>query len=186
MTYSVKYGILQNACTTRPKVGADLVKNARVHIVWLMNNRTSWVQFIEYTTIGLRFSGYGSAEVVINLTEELRHAQKPIQCMKFTKAIARHAKIRDQNPSLGLICPGELHQRRPNAPKFEDRSQEETKWHERCAREAALRLARSILKVKEKHKAAFFSPSEKKGACLLQILNLRNENLLSTPERRCI
>ena len=51
--------------------------------------------------------------------------QKPIQRVKFTKAVARHTKIRDQNPSLGYICPGELHQRTPNAPKFEDRSQEE-------------------------------------------------------------
>ena len=31
----------------------------------------------------------------------------PIQSVKFTKAIARHTKIRDQNPSLGYICPGE-------------------------------------------------------------------------------
>ena len=40
--------------------------------------------------------------------------QKPIQRVKFTKAIARHTKVRDQNPSLGYICPGELHQRSPN------------------------------------------------------------------------
>ena len=39
--------------------------------------------------------------------------QTPIQRVKFTKAIARHAKIRDQNPSLGMICPGEPHQRSP-------------------------------------------------------------------------
>ena len=38
---------------------------------------------------------------------------KPIQRVKFTKAIARHTKIRDQNPSLGMICPGEPHQRSP-------------------------------------------------------------------------
>ena len=57
--------------------------------------------------------------------------QKPIQRVKFTKAIARHTKIRDENPSLGKICPGEPHQRSPNAPKFEDRSQEETEWQER-------------------------------------------------------
>ena len=36
--------------------------------------------------------------------------QKPIQRVKFTKAIERHTKIRDQDPSLGLICPGEPHQ----------------------------------------------------------------------------
>ena len=55
---------------------------------------------------------------------------KPIQRVKFTKAIARHTKIRDQNPSLGYICPGEPHERSPNAPKFEDRSREETEWQE--------------------------------------------------------
>ena len=33
--------------------------------------------------------------------------QKPIQRVKFTKAIARHADIRNQNPSLGMICPGD-------------------------------------------------------------------------------
>ena len=84
--------------------------------------------------------------------------QKPIQRVKFTKAIARHTKIQDQNPSLGLICPGEPHQRSPNAPKFEDRSQEETAWKERCAREAAWRLAKIIQK--KENKAAFISPSE--------------------------
>ena len=62
--------------------------------------------------------------------------QKPIRRAKFTKAIARDAKIGDQNPSLGMICPGEHHQRSPNAPKFEDRSQEETEWQEQRAREA--------------------------------------------------
>ena len=48
---------------------------------------------------------------------------KPIRCVRFTKAVLRHSNIRDQNPSLGMICPGDLHQRNPNAPKFEDRSE---------------------------------------------------------------
>ena len=85
---------------------------------------------------------------------------KPIRCVQFTKAVLRHANIRDQKPSLGVICPGDPRQRNPNAPKFEDRSQEETEWQERCAREAAWLLAKSILKFKEKNKTAFFSPSE--------------------------
>ena len=86
--------------------------------------------------------------------------QKPIQHAKFTKAIALHAKIGDQNPSLGMIRPGEPHQRSPNAPIFEDRSQEETEWQEQRAREAAWKLAKSVLKLKENNKATFFSPSE--------------------------
>ena len=86
--------------------------------------------------------------------------QKPIQRVRFTRAIARHTKVRDQNPSLGYICPGEPHQRSPNAPKFEDRSQEETEWQEQGAREVAWKLANSVLKLKEQERATFFSPSE--------------------------
>ena len=85
---------------------------------------------------------------------------KPIQRVKFTKAIARHTKIRDQNPSLGYICPGEPHERSPNAPKFEDRSQEETEWQEQGAREAAWKLAKNMLKLKEHERATFFSSPE--------------------------
>ena len=86
--------------------------------------------------------------------------RKPIRCVTFTNAVVRHADIRDQNTSLGMFCPGEHHQRNPNTPKFEDRSQEETEWQERCAREAAWRLAKSVLKLKEHQRAAFFSSPE--------------------------
>ena len=82
--------------------------------------------------------------------------------MKFTKAIARHTRIRDQNPSLGYFCPGEPHERSSNAPKFEDRSREETVWQELGAREAAWKLAKSVLKLKERDRATFFSLSEKR------------------------
>ena len=105
--------------------------------------------------------------------------QKPIQRVKVTKAVARHTKIRDHIPSLGFYCPGEPHQRSPNAPKFEDRSQE-TEWQEQGAREAAWKLAKNVLNLKEQT-----SHFRKMSACLHQILNFRNENLLSTPERRC-
>ena len=63
---------------------------------------------------------------------------KPIRCVRFTKAVLRHAHIRDQNPTLGMICPSDPYQRNSNAPKFEDRSHEETERQERCAREAKL------------------------------------------------
>ena len=85
---------------------------------------------------------------------------RPLQRVKFTKAIARHTKIRDQNPSLGYICPGEPHERSPNAPKFEDRSQEETEWQEQGAREAAWKLAKNVFELKEHQRATFFSSPE--------------------------
>ena len=77
--------------------------------------------------------------------------RKPIRCVLFSKAVVRHANIRDQNPSLGMICPGYPHPRNSNAPKFEDWSQEETEWQERCALEAAWGLAKSVQKLMEKN-----------------------------------
>ena len=85
---------------------------------------------------------------------------KTIQRVKFKEAITRHTKIRDQNPSLRYICQGEPHERSPNAPKFEDRSREETEWQELGAREAAWKLAKHVFKLKEHEKAAFFSSPE--------------------------
>ena len=103
--------------------------------------------------------------------------QKPIQRVKLTKAIARHIKIRDKNPSLGYFCPDEPHQRSPNAPKFEDRSEEETEWQEQGAREVAWKLAKSVLKFKEQEGATFFSPSENR--CLLaSTLNLEEREFV--------
>ena len=36
----------------------------------------------------------------------------------------------------------------PNAPKFEDRSQEETEWQEQGARDAAWKLSKIVFKLK--------------------------------------
>ena len=43
-----------------------------------------------------------------------------------------------------------------------------------------------MLKLKEHQRAAFFSPSENRCLPAFNFLNLRNENLLSTPVRQCI
>ena len=86
--------------------------------------------------------------------------KKPIRCVQFTKAVVRQANIRDQNPSRGMIWPGDPHQRNPTAPIFEDRSQEEIEWQEQGAREAEWKLAQRVLKLKEHERATFFSPSE--------------------------
>ena len=113
----------------------------------------------EYTTFRCVFQDMEPPKFssILRKSSDIR---KPSRCVQFTKAVLRHANIRDQNPSLGMICPGVPHQRNPNAPKFEDRFEEETERQERCAREAAWKLAKSVLKLKEKNKAAFFSPSE--------------------------
>ena len=207
--HSVKSGTLQNACSTRTRVVADLGKSARMHIVRLMNNlvkgpkknddksavamlkKNDWHENVWQPVVNRDKSHERSGRPDINRdtchelkrgptgrrSSSARHLgcvfqdmkppksilwkssdmQKPIQLVKFTKVVARHAKIRDQNPSLGMICPGEPHQRSPNGPKFEDRSQEKTEWQEQGTREAAWKLAKSVLKLKEKNKATSFS-----------------------------
>ena len=79
--------------------------------------------------------------------------------MHFSKTTLRQANIREsKGPSLGVIQIKNPHQGSPYAPKFEDRSQEEAERQERCARGDAWRMAKSILKLKEKAKSTFFSP----------------------------
>ena len=107
--------------------------------------------------LGCVFQDMTPPKSILRKSTDMR---KPIKRVKFTKAIARHTKIRDQNPSVGYFCPGEPHERSSNAPKFEDRSQGETEWQEQGAREAAWKLAKSVLKLKEHERATFFSPSE--------------------------
>ena len=53
-----------------------------------------------------------------------------------------------------------MNERSPNAPKFEDRSQEETECQEQGAREAAWKLAKNVFKLKEHERATFFSSPE--------------------------
>ena len=69
-------------------------------------------------------------------------------------------KFETKIPRSVTFCPGEPHERNANAPKFEDRSQEETEWQELGAREAASKLAKSVFKLKEHERAAFFSSPE--------------------------
>ena len=94
--------------------------------------------------------------------------------VQFTKAVVCRADIRDQKPSLRMICPGDPHQRDTNASKFEDRFQEETEWQDRCAREAAWELTTSVVKTK----------GEKQSNILLTFENRCLPASTLTPEER--
>ena len=166
--HSVKSGILRSACSTSQKMDANLVKGALTHTARLMNSLArskkngdkSAVAYLKITRhLGCVFQDMELPKS-LSIFRKSSNMRKPTRCAQFTEVVLRHANIRDQKQSLGVICPGDPHQRNPNAPKFEDRSQEETERQERCAREAAWRLAKNILKLKEKDKTVFFSPSE--------------------------
>ena len=87
--HSVKHGILRSACSTSPKRDAGLGKSALMRIAKLTNSQarsltrmvTKCSGYIEeYTTIGLRISRYGAAEVYNDFAEELKHTEaNPMQ-----------------------------------------------------------------------------------------------------------
>ena len=119
-----------------------------------LGHNSSKSQFSDARQLGCVFQDMKPPKSILRKGTDM---PRPIQRVKFTKAIARHTKIRDQNPSFGYICPGEPLERSPNAPKFQDRSQEETEWQEQGACEAAWKLAKHVFKLKEHERAAFFS-----------------------------
>ena len=106
-----------------------------------LGQNSSKREFSDARQLGCVFQDMKPPKSILRKCTDMR---KPIQRVKFTKAIARHTKIRVQNPALGYICPSEPHQRSPNVPKFKDRSQEETEWQEQGALEAAWKLAKSV------------------------------------------
>ena len=117
------------------------------------------MRLIKYTTIGLRIPGYGAAEVLIDFAEELRHAETD-PTSKIHESRCRSRWLSRPQSFARNDLPRWTSSAQLNAPKFEDWSQEETEWQERCARETAVKLAEIILKLKEKDKTTFFSPSE--------------------------
>ena len=82
--HSVKCGILQNACSTSPRLVAKLGKSAPMRIDVLTNSLSQGPKRMvtkvqrhieEYTTVGLRNSRNGAAEVFIDFAEELKHTE---------------------------------------------------------------------------------------------------------------
>ena len=133
--HSVKNGILQNACSTSRRMDADLVRRAYAHrqieeqsskrlkkngdksAVAMLNKterhqRTGRPVLDAYSSntrqLGCVFQDMEppKSSSILRKSSDIR---KPIRCVKFTKAVVRHANIRDQNSSLGMICPRDPH-----------------------------------------------------------------------------
>ena len=122
-----------------------------------LERKSSRSQFSNARQLGCVFQDMTPPKSLLRKSTDM---PKPIQRVKLKRAIARHTKIRDQNPSHGYNGPGEPHERSSNAPTFEDRSHEETEWQELGACDAAWKLAQNVFKFKEYERASFFSSPE--------------------------
>ena len=84
--------------------------------------------------------------------------------VKFSKGTWHQIKIRERKgPSRGIIQKCAPHERSPCAPKFGERSHEETLHQERCARKAAWDLAKNIYKLKYSDRTTLYTPIEAKA-----------------------
>ena len=163
--HSVKSGTLQNALFYKSENGCRFGEkcsyaHARLMIslakgLKRMVTKVQWLCWKVHDNRVAYFKIWSSRSLHRFCVRAQSNIRKPIRRVQFTKAVVRHANTRDQNPSLGMICQVILISETPNAPKFEDRSQEETEWQERWARQAAWRLAKRIVKLKMKNKTAF-------------------------------
>ena len=114
---------------------------------------------------------------------ELRLNASAGHTVKFSGSTWHRIKIRErEGPCRGIIPKCEPHERNPCAPRFEDRSHEETSREKSWAREAAWNLAKTFISSKNKDKTIFYSPVEakvpvfistsKRWECLLLIQEL--------------
>ena len=70
-------------------------------------------------------------------------------------------KIRERkDPSLGVIQKCEPHERNWCAPRFEERTPDDTLLNERCARRVPWDLAKIVYKRRKTDKTTFYSPIE--------------------------
>ena len=90
-------------------------------------------------------------------TEGHKNLGTEAQCAILKRYTTPHENSGQKGPSQGVIRHTGSLERSPPAPKFEDRSEEETLKQERCARRDAWNMATSILKLKEKDKATLYS-----------------------------
>ena len=83
-----------------------------------------------------------------------------------------------KNPSLGMVCPGEPHQRNPNAPKiWGSVSGGDRVARARCPR-SSVEAGQKCVKIKGDKKEQHSSHLRKIGACLHQLLNLREREFV--------
>ena len=84
--------------------------------------------------------------------------------VKFSKGTWHHMKIRARKgPLPGDIQKCDSHERNPCAPRFEERTEDETLYQERCARRVEWDLAKCVLKLRNTDKASFYSHLEAKA-----------------------
>ena len=131
ITHFVKSGNFQNVCSTWPKGPKRMMTKVQL-LCWRKGDwhESVWKPVIKCCHDGSGRPGKKTWSQVVNRN------------LLDGNWVVHFQDMKD------IFCPGEPHESSPNAPKFEDRSQEETEWQEQGAREAAWKLTKSVIKIK--------------------------------------
>ena len=106
--HSVKNGIFQSVCSASQTKDADRQVDEQPCKKSKKSGDKSAVAILQISRqLGCVCQDMGPPKSS-SILRKSSNILKPIRCVQFTKAILRHANIRNQNPSLGMICPGEL------------------------------------------------------------------------------
>ena len=128
--------------------------------------------------LGCVIPGYGAAEVFIDSTEKLRQTGTDPMCKKSRKPLHVTQTFETKILRSEWFAQGEPHQRNPNAPKiWVSVSGGDRAARARCPR-SSVETGQKCVKIKRSMKEQHSSHLRKVGACLHQLSNLRNENLL--------
>ena len=125
------------------------------------------------TTLGLYLSRHESRRSPF--PRKSSDMQKPIQRVHVTLKFETKIRRLDIFALVNLISAA------PTLQKLEDRSQEEDRMARARYPRSSVEAGQKCIKIKGARKSNILLSFGKIGACLHQLLNLRNENLLSTP-----
>ena len=121
----------------RGNLGREVIRNwDKIHLNVNLLMHGNWVAYFRTWRRRSLFSG--SAQTCRSQSNVWNSQRLVHVILKFETKILRS----------DVFAQGEPHERSPNAPKIEDRSQEETEWQEQGAREAAWKAGQKCVEIK--------------------------------------
>ena len=111
-----------------------------------LGQNSSKRQSSDATAIGLRISGHDAAEVYS--PEGHRHAEANPTCEIHKGYCTSYQKFETKILRSDIFAQVNLISAGPNAPKFEDRCQEETEWQEQGAPRSSVEAGQKCVKIK--------------------------------------
>ena len=137
-------------------------KSVLIHTVRLMNSPTEGPKIMMTNVQWLCWKIHENwdAYVTSSIFRKISNILKSIRCVQFSKVVLRHANIRDQKQSLGIICPRDSAATRQRSKIWGSVSGGDGMTRAMCSW-SSVDTDQKYPETKEENKSTFFSPTEK-------------------------